>query len=184
MRGQTRHPIESQSPRAAPLRQGALQGAQSRRAFLQQVEAVSTGRDKIRQAHRQLPRLRSPRRYRHSAKVNRHYDLVFELLHYAPTLEWPKFLWAECAATDELRGLQKHLLAAFNQTDEKPFRPHVTLARIRKEGRMIAHEHPIDQRLAYTQQVQSIEFFRSPERDNGGYQVIASLPLSKVVGHC
>lgn len=115
---------------------------------------------------------------RHALQPFDSFNLVFEHLHYAPTLEGPKFLWAECAVTDELRELQKHLLTAFKQTDEKrPFRPHVTVARIRKDGRIIAREHPIDQKLMFKQRVQFIELFQSPESANGGYQVIASLPL-------
>lgn len=105
------------------------------------------------------------------------FDLVFEHLNYGPAPIAPKFLWAECTATDELGLLQKLLLSAFNQTDERPFRPHVTLARLRKNGRKIARKQPMDRQLSFTQTVQSIELFRSPQQQGLGYEIIASIPL-------
>jgi hypothetical protein len=47
--------------------------------------------------------------------------------------------------------LRAALLQAYGHTDERPFRPHVTVARIRGNGRAIAKEHPIDQDLSLTQ---------------------------------
>ena len=70
------------------------------------------------------------------------------------------------------------LLQAFGQADERPFRPHVTLARLRDKGRAIARKHPIDQDLALTQRVGSVELMQSPPPGGSGYKVLASLPLA------
>ena len=70
------------------------------------------------------------------------------------------------------------LLQAFGQADERPFRPHVTLARLRDKGRAIARKHPIDQDLALTQRVESVELMQSPPPGGSGYKVLASLPLA------
>ena len=45
------------------------------------------------------------------------------------------------------REFRAALLRAFGQADERPFRPHVTLARLRDKGRAIARKHPVDQTL-------------------------------------
>jgi 2'-5' RNA ligase len=69
---------------------------------------------------------------------------------YGPDLRRPRMLWADYASTGELVAyastgelvaLRAALLAAYTQTDERPFRPHVTLARLRGNGRAIAREN-------------------------------------------
>ncbi len=105
------------------------------------------------------------------------FDLVFEHLNYGPAPIAPKFLWAECAATNEVCLLRKLLLSAFNQTDERPLRPHVTLARLGKNGHKIAQKQPMDRQLSFRQTVQSIELFQSPQQQGRGYEIVASIPL-------
>jgi RNA 2',3'-cyclic 3'-phosphodiesterase len=78
------------------------------------------------------------------------FALTFQRLCYGPQPRRPRLLWAECAASDEIAGLRAALLQAYGQTDERPFRPHVTLARIRGNGRAIARNHPIDQAISLT----------------------------------
>jgi 2'-5' RNA ligase len=105
------------------------------------------------------------------------FSLTFERLSYGPTLKRPRLLWAECGASDQLMNLRAALLKAYGQKDERAFRPHVTLARIKKGGRAIARELPMDQTLSLAQQVQSVELFQSPARGESGYLVLASLSL-------
>jgi RNA 2',3'-cyclic 3'-phosphodiesterase len=105
------------------------------------------------------------------------FSLTFEYLRYGPTLRHPHLLWVECTATRKLAELRAALLAAHGQMDERPFRPHVTLARIPKNGRTIARKNPLDRTLSFTQQVTAIELFRSPPKGPGGYKVLASLSL-------
>ncbi len=83
-------------------------------------------------------------------------------------------LWAECAAGPDLARLHAALLLAFGQTDERPFRPHVTLARLRGNGAAIARKCPIDRDLALTQRVGSVELMQSPPPGERGYKVLAS----------
>lgn len=93
----------------------------------------------------------------------------------------PRMLWAECAPNAEILALRDALLSAFGQTNERPFRPHVTLARIGTNARAAAEENPIDQALWLNQRVESVELFRSPTPGESGYEVVASLPLQHVV---
>lgn len=110
------------------------------------------------------------------------FPLIFQHVGYGPQPRRPRLLWAECAATDEIAALRAALLEAYGQTDERPFQPHVTLARIRAHAPAIARKHPIDQPLSLTQRVESLEFFQSPPPGRSGYQILASLPLSKTTG--
>ena len=104
--------------------------------------------------------------------------LLFQHLGYGPRPTRPRLLWADCAATDDISALRTALLRVFAQGDERPFQPHVTIARIRENGRAIAREHPIDQSLSMRQRVESVQLFRSPLPSAKGYQVLASLLLA------
>ena len=113
------------------------------------------------------------------------FPLFFERLCYGPEPRCPRLLWAECAANPEIETLQNALLEAFGQANERPIRPHVTLARIERKDSAMARRHPVDQRLSLAQPIRSVELFRSPPPGMRGYQVVASLPLGKPhpVGH-
>jgi 2'-5' RNA ligase len=105
---------------------------------------------------------------------------VLDIQHvgYGPDLRRPRMLWADCAVAGELAILRAALLAAYTQTDARPFRPHVTLARLRGNGRAIARKRPIDRAVAFRQWVDSIELFRSPPPGERDYRILASIPLS------
>ena len=106
------------------------------------------------------------------------FSLIFERLCYGPEPRRPRMLWAECAPNAEIIALRSALLSAFGQESERPFRPHVTLARIGINARPVAEENPVNQTLCLTQAVNSVELFRSPAPGESGYEVVASLPLS------
>ena len=105
------------------------------------------------------------------------FRLIFQHVGYGPQPRRIRLLWADCAATDEIAALRIALLQAYGQRDERPFKPHVTLARIRADGPAIARKHPIDRPLSLTQRVESIKLFQSPSPGGSGYQVLASLRL-------
>jgi RNA 2',3'-cyclic 3'-phosphodiesterase len=107
------------------------------------------------------------------------FALELRHLNYGPEARRPRLLWAECAAPDEAVALRGALLDLFGQNDDRPFRPHVTLARLRGNGAAIARRHPIDRPLSFIQYVDSVELFRSPPAGATGYQVLASAPLAE-----
>lgn len=106
------------------------------------------------------------------------FTLTFRHVGYGPEPKRPRFLWAECVASKEIAQLHEALLQAFGQADERPFRPHATLARLRDKGRAIARKHPIDRGLAFKQRVETIELMQSPPAGGSGYKVLASVPLA------
>lgn len=110
------------------------------------------------------------------------FQLIFQHAGYGPQPRRPRLLWAGCAATDEIAALRAALLQAYGQTDERPFQPHVTLARIRGDGVAIARKHPIDRPLSLSQCVESIELFQSPPAGASGYRILASLRLGEAAG--
>lgn len=110
------------------------------------------------------------------------FQLIFQHAGYGPQPRRPRLLWAGCAATDEIAALRAALLQAYGQTDERPFQPHVTLARIRGDGAAIARKHPIDRPLSLSQCVESIELFQSPPAGASGYRILASLRLGEAAG--
>ena len=102
------------------------------------------------------------------------FTLEFRHVTYGPEPRRPRLLWAECAAGPDLTRLHAELLLTFGKTDERPFRPHVTLARLRSNGAVIARKHPVDRDLARTQRVGSVELMQSPAPGESGYKVLAS----------
>lgn len=105
------------------------------------------------------------------------FSLAFERLSYGPQPRRPRLLWAECSADEALTTLRDALLAAFGQRDERPFRPHVTVARIRGNGAALARKQPIERALAFSQRIETVELMQSPPAGEVGYRVLASLPL-------
>jgi len=108
------------------------------------------------------------------------FSLAIEHVGYAPDLRHPRFLWAKCAASAELAALRAAMLAAFGQSDDRPLRPHVTLARLRGNGRAIARQFPIERPVSFYQHVTSVELFQSPPPGENGYRVLGSVPLGEV----
>ena len=112
---------------------------------------------------------------RHVANECDEFTLEFRRIGYGPEPKRPRLLWVECAATPELVQLHAMSLVAFGQVDERSFRPHVTLARLRGNGAKVARKHPIDRDLALSQRVGSVELMQSPPPGESGYKVLASL---------
>ncbi len=110
------------------------------------------------------------------------FRLTFHHVCYGPHPRRPRLLWAECKATDELVTLRATLLKIYGQIDDRPFQPHVTLARIRGSGVAIARGHPIDRNLLLTQQVETVELFQSPRGGETGYRILASSRLGAATG--
>jgi RNA 2',3'-cyclic 3'-phosphodiesterase len=105
--------------------------------------------------------------------------LAFRHIGYGPEPSRPRMLWADCAAGREIDIMRKSLLHAYGQTDERPFRPHVTLARIRNNGLQMARTRPIDQELSFMQRVETVELFQSPPPEEAGYRIVASARLGE-----
>lgn len=108
------------------------------------------------------------------------FALKLEHLGYGPQPRRPNLLWVDCAATDEITALHHALMQAFGQQDSRPFRPHITLARIREKQQSFARKHPIDKNLDFVQPVQTVELFQSPPPGATGYQILASIMLGRV----
>jgi 2'-5' RNA ligase len=116
-------------------------------------------------------------RLRSVAESHSAFRLEFTHVCYGPDAKWPRLLWVECAAGKELTSLRAALMLAFGQSDERPFLPHVTLARIRGNGAHIARKCPIDRHIDLTQEITTAELMQSPRSGGRKYKVLASLPL-------
>ena len=60
------------------------------------------------------------------------FTLTFARLAYWPNHRRPRLLCIECKPTEELAALQSALLDVFGQLNDRPFKPHVTLARLKR----------------------------------------------------
>lgn len=105
------------------------------------------------------------------------FPLQLQHLGYGPQPRRPSLLWVDCEVTDELTALRDALMQAFPQEDSRPFRPHVTLARIRAGAWSLSRRHPIDRDLNLIQPVRTVELFQSPPPGTTGYQILSSVEL-------
>lgn len=105
--------------------------------------------------------------------------LTFSHIGYGPEPGRPRMLWADCTAGREIDIMRNALLHAYGQSNERPFRPHVTLARIRGNALKMARMHPIDQGLSFMERVETVELFQSPPPGEAGYRIVASAPLGQ-----
>jgi 2'-5' RNA ligase len=122
---------------------------------------------------------RAVEKLRHAAGQSLAFTLVLRHIGYGLDRRRPRFLWADCAASEELANLRMALLHVFQQEDARPFRPHVTLARLRDKGRLVARKHPLDQDIALTQRIETVELMQSPPPGHHGYKVLASPMLGE-----
>jgi 2'-5' RNA ligase len=105
------------------------------------------------------------------------FGLAFEHVRYGPDPKRPRMLWAVCRADGGIADLNDLLLQAFQVAEPRPFLPHVTLARLARNGRAVARKNPLDRELALIQRVDSVQLFRSPAPGSVGYQVLVSAAL-------
>lgn len=105
--------------------------------------------------------------------------LDFRHVGYGPQLRRVRLLWVDCAIGDEGTALRSALLDAFGQIDERPFQPHVTLARICVDGYAVSRKFPIDEAHSLRQRVDSVELFQSPPPGWRGYTVVISVKLQQ-----
>jgi len=112
------------------------------------------------------------------------FTLKLNHLSYGPGLVKPGLAWIECSPAKELIALHQELLQAFAFEQRIAFKPHVTIARFKKEHREFLRLRPIDKPIALSMQVTSVELFQSPRIGGRGYIVLASLPipLNKIPG--
>ncbi len=118
-------------------------------------------------------------RLRHVVSDHPSFSLELRRVGYGPQPNRPRFLWVECENNDRLDALHAALLRVFGQTDDRPFLPHITLARLRDSGARIARKCPLDREVALRQAICTVELMQSPRPGERGYRVLASLPLSE-----
>jgi 2'-5' RNA ligase len=109
------------------------------------------------------------------------FPLALTRLSYWPNHRRPRLLCVECTPTAELAALQSALLEVLGQTNDRPFKPHVTPARLKRDAKPASAKSALDQNLALEQSIGTVELFQSPKPPARGYTVLASVPLS--AGH-
>jgi 2'-5' RNA ligase len=96
---------------------------------------------------------------------------------YGPDAKRPHFLWADCESARPLVDLRAALLDVFGPRDERPFHPHVTLARLHNTVVRVVRRCPIDCAVDLTQAIATVELMQSPAPDERGYRVLMAAPL-------
>jgi 2'-5' RNA ligase len=106
------------------------------------------------------------------------FPLAFTRLSYWPNHRRARLLCVECVPSPELAALQSALLDVFGQTNDRPFKPHVTLARLKRGAKAASARSALDEDLALEQSIDTVELFQSPKPPAKGYAILASVPLA------
>lgn len=106
----------------------------------------------------------------------RSFDIYLTEITVGPDKKGPRIIWANGFLADELKNLQISIASAVkdfaNKTENRPFRPHLTLAR--NKGRIKFFKEDIDLKF----RVESFELMESRLlKDGAEYRVIESFKL-------
>ncbi len=113
------------------------------------------------------------------ARQTKPFPLALRRLAYGPTRQRPRLAWIECEPVEELRKLRDALADAFQVEDRRDFRPHITIARFRKEHWKSLKAHPIERQLSVQTEVTSITLFESVHRGDTTYRILGAFPFSR-----
>ncbi|MEK9151087.1 MAG: RNA 2',3'-cyclic phosphodiesterase [Patescibacteria group bacterium] len=109
------------------------------------------------------------------------FELVFNGMRFADNEESPKMIWLAGEANDDLRRLIEAIEKEFSSfiTEKKVYRPHVTLAKIKKSKWLKLGEKPkLKEALSVIEPVDTVAVFESLSLDGKRrYVEIDAFPL-------
>lgn len=114
----------------------------------------------------------------------RHSPFKLEIAHlqYGPDKERPRMIWAIVEKTPKLLALQKDIETTVGQSEDMPFSPHLTLARLKafELQRMELEELPeVNEAISLTFEVNSVEIMESTLKRSGAqYTIVQEIPCS------
>jgi 2'-5' RNA ligase len=106
------------------------------------------------------------------------FTITFTNISLGPTPKRPRLIWATGETPEELKKLKVSAEKSFNATDNKPFKLHTTLARLRTRDFDPELFKEIAQSVNWQQKVASIALMESSLLPTGAdYKVFAESPL-------
>jgi len=122
-----------------------------------------------------------------AVKKNQPFEIKLKRICLGPPNRPPRMIWIEGEENPALAQLKNNLAEAlltsykssFNRRENRPFRVHITLAKIRQEEwRSLPNRPKIDQEVSLSFPVESIEIMESQLLRNGAeYVVLESIKL-------
>ena len=111
------------------------------------------------------------------------FEIAFSGIRFLPTIEDPKMVWLSGEPSDALRDLTtaiKRELSFSILSDPKTYRPHITLARIKKSAFQKLDSKPdIEKKLHLVEPVETIVVYESVVEDGERrYSPLESVPLA------
>lgn len=105
------------------------------------------------------------------------FQIRFLKIAYHPSPKQPRLVWLEFDANQELRLLREKLLSVFGQKAERPFIPHLTLARFKPSDWVKIRSLTFRQPKRRLMKVDSISLFESPKEKGRPYTVLYKVIL-------
>lgn len=115
------------------------------------------------------------------ARQTQPFVLRFKRIILGPSEKAPRMFWVEIERKSELSRLQNKLAKELSLEEKRPFKPHLTLARIKtNEWKQPGIKPRVDQPLSLTAPVTSLEIMASQLSSRGPqYTILKSYPLGK-----
>lgn len=113
----------------------------------------------------------------HALRTVSPFTLKLDHLVCAPSVAAPTQLRITCDASPEIVAQRDKLSNYFDMHEVRPFLPHVTIARFKKEFQVGSTSLDLTQRVEFGMNVSSVALFESPIQGGVGYKILASVPL-------
>lgn len=104
------------------------------------------------------------RRVGEVCRNTRAFELTFTRMELVPDPELPRMLWLTGEGSEPLRKLREEMEKAFDAfiTEKKIYRPHVTLAKIKKVRWLALPKKPmVSDRVAFVESMETVAVFES-----------------------
>jgi RNA 2',3'-cyclic 3'-phosphodiesterase len=110
------------------------------------------------------------------------FEMRFDQITFSPNRDRANLIWLSGETNEELRLLRQGLEQGLGYTlpERKSFRPHVTLARVKRQAwRSLPEQPALEKSVNYVEPVGSIVLFESLAEDGKRrYQPLAEFPLA------
>ncbi|MCL4405435.1 MAG: 2'-5' RNA ligase family protein [Patescibacteria group bacterium] len=107
------------------------------------------------------------------------FTVVFNKVSFGPNIYQPRLVWAEGTTTQNMIELHDGLSKAFHNSDEiRPYKLHLTLARFRMESFPTFPIKKLEEKILWSEDVDSIVMMESHlYREGASYEIVSRVLL-------
>lgn len=107
------------------------------------------------------------------------FEIEFSHILYGPNPRKPRLIWLEGPSSRELSNIEEKLLQMLNQRNNRPLKPHITVARFRQAEFKKFPIQELDEPFHWKEKVEAVTLFESRKLPIDGvkYKTLHRVPL-------